>query len=144
MEGKRITSCAANSFWMAKSILLNTIYRDLENTTLICMTLWTLFKILTASGVKKPKVSKENSMKVCWLLETLSQVLPLTGSNFEGGLSYSKISSRQSHKWGNFSKVHTSIFSSYYKKTMHYWVPKVLKSVNNDAIIEGQNPSEKA
>jgi hypothetical protein len=32
----------------------------------------------------------------------------------------------------------------HYKKTMHYWGLKGLKSVNNAAIIEGQNPSKKA
>jgi hypothetical protein len=34
--------------------------------------------------------------------------------------------------------------SIHYKKTMHYWGPKELKSINNKVNIEGQNPSEKA
>jgi hypothetical protein len=39
MEGKWVISCAVNSFWMAKLILLNTTSGDLEDTTLLCMTL---------------------------------------------------------------------------------------------------------
>jgi len=31
IEGKRATSCAACSFWMAKPMLLNTRWRDGEN-----------------------------------------------------------------------------------------------------------------
>jgi hypothetical protein len=43
MQGKRATNCAANPFWMAKLILLNTTSWDLGDTTLLCMALWTLF-----------------------------------------------------------------------------------------------------
>jgi hypothetical protein len=49
MEGKQATSCAANSFWMTKPILLNTTSRDLGDITLQCITFYTLFKISTAA-----------------------------------------------------------------------------------------------
>ena len=69
MQGKRATSCAANSFWMAKLILLNTTSWDLGDTTLLCMTLWTLFKTSTASGARKPKVSNAKGINTCWFSE---------------------------------------------------------------------------
>jgi hypothetical protein len=65
MEGKRATSCAANPFWMAKPILLNTTSKNLEDATLLCMTFCTLFKISTTSRAKKPKVSKAKGINAC-------------------------------------------------------------------------------
>jgi hypothetical protein len=54
---------------MTKSILLNTISKVLWDTTLLYMTLWTLFKIFTASDARKSNVSNANGINVCWLLE---------------------------------------------------------------------------
>jgi hypothetical protein len=65
MEDKQTTNCAANPFWMANPILLNTTSRDLGYTTLICMTICTLFKISTTSRAKKPKVSKAKGINAC-------------------------------------------------------------------------------
>jgi len=42
---------------------------DLEDITLLCMTFWTLCRRSTASGARKPKVSKANGIKACWLSE---------------------------------------------------------------------------
>jgi len=35
--------CAARPFWMKKPILKNTIFLDLSDMTLLCMTFWTLW-----------------------------------------------------------------------------------------------------
>lgn len=48
---------------MTKPILLKkNTYIDLEDTTLLCMSLWTLCKRFIVFGTRKPKVSKANGM----------------------------------------------------------------------------------
>jgi len=65
--GKHAISCAARPFWMTKSIIVNTTFMDLGDITLLCITLWTLCRRSTSSDAKKPKVSKANDIKTCWL-----------------------------------------------------------------------------
>jgi hypothetical protein len=62
---------------MAKAILLNNTSKDLRDTTLLCINLGTLLKIITTSGAMKPKVSKANGMKACLCQNTLSHVWSL-------------------------------------------------------------------
>jgi len=38
-----------------------------SRSVLLCMTLWTLCSRSTVVGARKPKVSKANSIKACWL-----------------------------------------------------------------------------
>ncbi|XP_024638431.1 uncharacterized protein [Medicago truncatula] len=68
--GKRATSCAARSFWMAKSIFVNTTFMDLGDITLLCITLWTICRRSTASDARKPKVSKANCIKSMLIVRT--------------------------------------------------------------------------
>jgi len=42
---------------------------DLGDITWLCITFWTLCRSSTASGARKPKVSKANGIKTCWLSE---------------------------------------------------------------------------
>ena len=62
---------------MAKSILVNTTFMDLGDMTLLCVTFWTLCRKSTTSGARKPKVSKANSIKTCWLSEQIYHNWPI-------------------------------------------------------------------
>ncbi|PWA95203.1 transmembrane protein 256 [Artemisia annua] len=55
VKGKRVTSCAASPFRIAKLILLKTTFEDLGVITLLCITRWTLLRSSTISGARKPK-----------------------------------------------------------------------------------------
>jgi hypothetical protein len=44
VKDKRATNCAANHFWVAKSILLKTTFIDLRETTFLCMILLNPFQ----------------------------------------------------------------------------------------------------
>ena len=50
---------------MAKPILLKTASIDLEDTTLLCVSLLTLCRRFTTSSARKPKVLNANGIKVC-------------------------------------------------------------------------------
>jgi len=67
--GKWAISCAARPFWVVKSLLVNTTFMDLWDITLLCITLWTLCRRSATSDARKPKASKANGIKVCWLSE---------------------------------------------------------------------------
>jgi hypothetical protein len=67
IKGRQAISCAANPFCIANHNLWKTTFIDLDDTTLLCMIFWTLFKILTASGAKKLKVLNVNGIKIYWL-----------------------------------------------------------------------------
>lgn len=54
---------------LVKPIILKIILIYLEDTTLLCIWLWILYKIFNASGTEKSKISKTNDMKACWFLE---------------------------------------------------------------------------
>lgn len=54
---------------MTKLIILKIIFIDLEGTTLLFISLRTLYKRPYVSSVRKSKVSKINGMKIYWLLE---------------------------------------------------------------------------
>jgi hypothetical protein len=49
---------------MTKSFLVKTTFRDLRDTTLICIP-FELFLEDSVSGARKPKVSNANDIKVC-------------------------------------------------------------------------------
>jgi len=42
---------------------------DIKNMTLLSMTLWTIYRMLTTYGVKKSKMSNTDGIKTCWSLE---------------------------------------------------------------------------
>jgi len=68
---------------MTKPILVNTIFMDLGDMTLLCMTFWTLCRRSTTSGARKSKVSKANGIKTCRLSEhTLSCLATLLDATF--------------------------------------------------------------
>lgn len=69
ITGKQTTSFVATLFWMTKPVLIKHIFIVLDGITLLCMSLCTLWKISTASGARKPKLSKANEKKTCWLLK---------------------------------------------------------------------------
>jgi hypothetical protein len=97
VKGKWVTICAANPFCMIKSILLKTTSIDLRETTLLCMSFWTLCKRSTLSGARNSKVSN-----VKWYKSTLIVRIHFlmfgrfVWSSFKGRLSRNKIPRRQS------------------------------------------------
>jgi hypothetical protein len=106
-------SCVANLFWMVKTIILNTISRDLGDTTLLYITLWTLFKI-SSLWCYETKSDKCKWYKRMLAVRTHSRMFGhFIWSSFEGCLIYSKIPGRQFHKWENCGQVYTCMFSSY-------------------------------
>jgi hypothetical protein len=107
------TSCAAKPFCIANPNLRKTTSIDLDITTLICITLWTLFRSSTVSCARKSNVSNANRIKKCWLSEYAfscwSILLEATLRAVHPTIKFQPYF----HKWGNFSQVYTRMFPSY-------------------------------
>jgi len=76
---------------MKKPIFVNTTFMDLGDMTLLCMTFWTLCRRSTTSSARKPKVSKANGIKTCWLSEhVFSCLTPLLDTAFKAACPFIK------------------------------------------------------
>jgi len=70
IEGKQTTSCIVRPFRNVKPILVNILFMDIRDMTMLCMTLRTLRKRSTTSCARKSNVSKRTSLaKSCLFLK---------------------------------------------------------------------------
>jgi len=69
IEGKQTTSCFVRPFRNVKPILVNILFIDLRDMTILCMTLRTLRKRSTTSCARKSNVSKRTSLAKSCLLK---------------------------------------------------------------------------
>jgi len=98
---------------MAKSILVNTIFIDLGDIILLCIILWTLCRRSTTFDARKPKVSKANGIKACWLSEhDFSCLTTLLDSAFRAACPTVKAPTPKLTSGETPSQVHTCMFSS--------------------------------